>query len=239
MSGTGPSWSDLLGEVGASVGDPGTTRPERRGSRRRLGVTIAILAAIGLFGTIGSWAAWVVSDTNPNNTFTTSTILLQDNQGGQAGSANTTGTAMFNVTNLSPGSSSTTQCIGVNFSGAAASSMTLSAALGGSGQSALQTELTIVAAQYNTSGPVAVTGGSNTNNGNCASYPATGTNTTIGTQGATMQAWAAASPYSIASPVTSTWYKFTVSGLPPGDTNCATYCNKTITLSLTWTLTTV
>jgi hypothetical protein len=79
--------------------------------------------------------------------------------------------------------------------------------------------------------------GSNTNSGSCANYPSSGTNTTIGTQGATLQSWAA-SPHTIASPVTNTWYKFTVSGLPAGDTNCNTYCNQTITLSLTWTLTT-
>jgi hypothetical protein len=146
---------------------------------------------------------------------------------------------MFNVTNLEPGSSSTTACIGVNFSGSApVSTLTLTPTLGGAGQATLQTELTMNVATLNTSGSVSVTPGVNTNSGSCASYPGSGTNTTIGTQAATLQNWAAGGPYTIASPVTNTWYKFTVSGLPGGDTNCATYCNKTITVSLTWTLTT-
>jgi hypothetical protein len=29
-----------------------------------------------------------------------------------------------------------------------------------------------------------------------------------------------------------------VSGLPSGDTSCNTYCNQTITINLTWALTT-
>jgi hypothetical protein len=190
------------------------------------------------FGTAGSWAAWVVSDTNPGNTFTTSSVLLLDNQGGQAGASVSSGTAMFNVTNLSPGSTSTTACIGVDLSGAAPSTLTLDAALGGTGQGALEGELTLDAAQYNSSGTVSVTPGTDTNSGSCTNYPAGGSNVTIGTQGATLQSWAGSGPYSIAGPVTNTWYKFTVSGLPPADTNCATYCNQTITVTLTWTLTT-
>jgi preprotein translocase subunit SecG len=213
--------------------------PASRKNRRKIALSVVLLLLIGSFGTIGSWAGWVATDTNSSNTFTTSTVLLQDNQGGQAGSATSSGTAMFNVASLSPGSAATTACMGVVFSGAAASSLTLSASLGGSGQATLQSELTMNVATYNTSGTVSVTGGSNTNSGSCASYPAGGSNVAIGSQGATLAAWAAAGPYTIASPVTNTWYKFTVSGLPGADTNCATYCSKTITIALTWTLTTV
>jgi hypothetical protein len=206
--------------------------------RTKVGISLGIAVLLGVLGTLGSWAAWTVSDSNPANTFTTSTVLLQDNQGGQAGSATSTGTAMFTVTNLSPGSAATTACIGVNFSGQAAAGMTLGATLGGAGQATLQSELTMNVATYNTTGTVAITPGSNTNSGSCTNYPGTGTNTTVGTTPATLAAWATASPYTIASPVTNTWYKFTVSGLPAGDTSCATYCGKTITVTLTWTLTT-
>jgi len=210
---------------------------ERRG--RKVALSLLLLALIASAATLGSWSVWTASDSNSANTFATNTILLADNQGGAAGSTTSTGTAMFNVTNLQPGSSSTTACIGVNFSGSAGvSSLTLAAALGGAGQSVLQGELTMSAATLNTSGTVSVTPGSNTNSGSCSNYPAGGTNTTIGTQGATLQSWAAAAPYTISSPVTNTWYRFTVSGLPAGDTNCNTFCNQTITLSLTWTLTT-
>ena len=207
--------------------------------RRKLTLSAIILALLTTVAAVGSWAAWNVSDSNSGNSFSTNTVLLDDNQGGQAGSATSSGTAIFNVSNLEPGSSATTACIGVDFSGTAAvSTLTLAASLGGAGQSTLQSQLTVNTAQYNTSGTVTVTPGSNTNSGSCTNYPATGTNTTIGTQGATLQSWAAGGPYTIASPVTNTWYKFTISGLPAGDTNCSTYCSQTITVSLTWTLTT-
>jgi len=207
--------------------------------RRKLLFSTLFLLLLGSFASVGSWAAWTISDSNPNNTFSTNTVLLQDNQGGQAGSATSTGTAMFNVSNLEPGSSATTACIGVNFSGTAAvSTLTLGATLGGSGQSTLQSQLTVNTATLNTSGTVNITGGTNTNNGSCANYPSGGTNTNIGTQGATLASWSSGGPYSISSPVTSTWYKFTISGLPAGDSTCSTYCNQTITVTLTWTLTT-
>ena len=198
---------------------------------------LVVLLAVS-FGTAGSWAAWVVSNANPTNSFASNTVLLQDNQGGQAGSSVSTGTAMFNVTDLSPGSTSTTACIGVVMSGATPATLTLAATLGGAGQATLQDQLTLDTALYNTSGTVSVTPGTDTNSGSCANYPGGGSDVTIGTQGATLQSWAGSGPYSIASPVTNTWYKFTVSGLPPADTNCATYCGKTITVTLTWTLTT-
>ncbi len=192
-----------------------------------------------MVASMGSWAAWTVSDSNSGNSFSTNTVLIDDNQGGQGGSATTTGTAIFNVANLEPGSAATTQCIGVDFSGTATvSSLTLTAALGGAGQATLQSQLTMNTATLNTSGTVTVTPGSNTNSGSCTNYPAGGTNTSVGTQGATLQSWSTSSPYTISGPVTNTWYKFTVSGLPAGDTSCATYCNQTITISLTWTLTT-
>jgi hypothetical protein len=209
-----------------------------RGHKRKVALVAAALLGLGSLATAGSYAAWTVTDSNSGNTFTTSTVLLTDNQGGQGGSANTSGTAIIPLDNLSPGSTSTTACIGVNLAGATPASMALSATLGGAGQTTLQTELTVNTATYNTSGTVTITPGSNTNSGSCTNYPAGGTNTTIGSQGSTMQNWAAGGPYSIASPVTNTWYKFTISGLPAGDTDCTVYCGKTITLALTWTLVT-
>jgi len=207
--------------------------------RRKLALSVAAMLLTLSAATVGSWSAWTITDTNPNNTFSTNTILIDDNQGGEGGSATATGTAMFNVTNLEPGSAATTACIGVDFSGTAAiSTLTLGATLGGSGVAALEGQLTMNVATLNTSGTVTVTPGSNTNNGSCTNYPSGGTNTSVGTQGATLQNWASGGPYTISSPVTNTWYKFTVSGLPAGDTSCATYCNQTITVTLTWTLTT-
>jgi len=205
-------------------------------SRSRLVLTIAVVLGVVSITVTGTWAAWTASDVNSSNTFSTSTILLADNQGGEAGSATNTGTYLFNVTNLSPSSSATTACIGVDFTGTA-TSMTLGATLGGADQTTLQGQLTLNTAVYRTGGTTNVTPGSNTNSGACTGYPVSGSDVTIGSQGATLQSWAASGPYSIASPVTHTWYKFTVSGLPAGDTNCATYCNRTITIAFTWTLT--
>jgi hypothetical protein len=215
------------------------SRSLRLSVRAKLALSVAVVIAIATTGVGGSWAAWTVATANTGNTLSTNTILLQDNQGAQGGSAVSAGTAMFTVANLEPGSSATTRCVGVVFAGtASAASLTLSAALAGGGQAALQGQLTVDAATYNTSGTVAVTGGSNTNNGSCTNYPAGGSDVTIGAQGATMAAWSAGGPYVIATAVTNTWYKVTVSGLPGGANDCAVYCGKTITLALTWTLTT-
>lgn len=210
---------------------------ERRGvSKSRLLLVISAITVVVSLTIAGTYAAWTASDVNSPNTFTTSTILLDDNQGGQAGSATSSGTYLFNVTNLSPGSSATTACIGVDFSGTA-SSLTLGATLGGAGQATLQSQLTMNTAVYRTGGTTSVTAGSNTNSGSCASYPVSGSDVTVGAQAATLSSWASSGPYTIATPVNHTWYKFTVSGLPAGDTNCATYCNQTMTVALTWTLT--
>src|SRR4051794_18550550 len=205
-------------------------------SRSKIALSAAVVVGVVSLALSGSWAAWTASDVNSANTFTTSTILISDNQGGEGGSASNSGTYLFNVTNLSPGSSATTACIGVDISGSP-TSLTLAAALAGADKTTLQGELTLDTAVYRTGGTTNVTPGSNTNNGSCTGYPSSGSDVTIGTQGATLQAWAAGGPYTIAAPVTHTWYKFTVSGLPSGDTNCATYCNRTITIAFTWTLT--
>lgn len=223
-----------------AVLEPAGGRPDRdSGSlNKKITLSAVLLLLLASVATIGAWAAWNVSDSN-TSTLSTNTILLDDNQGGEAGSATSTGTAIMNVSNLEPGSSATTACIGLDFSGTAAiSTLTLSATLGGAGAATLQGQLTMNTAELNTSGTVTVTPGSNTNSGSCTNYPSGGTNTTIGTQAATLQTWGSGGPYTISSPVTNTWYKFTISGLPAGDTSCATYCNQTITVALTWTLTT-
>ena len=180
---------------------------------RRTASVFAVVVAVAVLPLLvtSTWAAWTASNAAPSNTFSTSTILLQDDQGAQAGSASSSGTAVFNVSGLEPNSPATTACIGVVFAGTgSATGLTLSATLGGAGQTALQSQLKMTAATYNTSGTVAVTGGTNTNSGSCTNYPAGGTDQTIGTQGATLQSWAAGGPYSIAAPVTNTWYRFTI-----------------------------
>lgn len=205
-------------------------------SRSKLVLSAAAVVGVVSVAISGSWAAWTASDVNSTNTFTTSTIQISDNQGGEAGAASNTGTYLFNVTNLSPGSTATTACIGVDISGTP-TNLTLGAALAGADQTTLQGQLTLDTAVYRTGGTTNVTPGSDTNSGSCAGYPGSGSDVTIGSQGATLQSWAGGGPYTIAGPVTHTWYKFTVSGLPAGDTNCATYCSRTITIAFTWTLT--
>jgi predicted ribosomally synthesized peptide with SipW-like signal peptide len=217
---------------------PGRGRWFRLSGRRLTVLPLALLVLACSVGITGTFAAWTATDAMSASTLSTNTILLADNQGGEGGTASNTGTAIFNVSNMFPGGAATTACVGLKISGTAtASNLSMAATLGGAGQATLQSQLTMTTATYNTSGTVSVTAGSNTNNGSCASYPAGGTNTTVGTQGATLQTWAGAAPYAIASPSSDIWYKFTVSGLPAGDNTCATYCSKTITLTLAWTLT--
>jgi hypothetical protein len=79
-----------------------TDRAPRRG--RKLALSVVLLALIVSAATLGSWSVWTVTDSNSGNTFSTNTILLADNQGGAGGSTTSTGTALFNVTNLQPGS---------------------------------------------------------------------------------------------------------------------------------------
>jgi hypothetical protein len=122
------------------------------------------------------------------------------------------------------------------FSGTAPASLTLTPSLGGAGQDVLDDQLTMDVAQYNTSGTVSVSGGTNSNDGSCDNYPSGGSNVSIGTQGATLASWSGTGAYTISTPVSQTWYKFTVSGLPDTATSCATYCGKTLTLALTWDL---
>jgi len=210
----------------------GTNHRLRLPAGRKLAVSLSLAATMAGAGVIGVLATSTVADADSG---TTGTVLLQDDQGGPGGSAVSTGTTMIHVTGREPGSTATTQCLGVTFAGGAAgSSLTLTAALGGTGRAPLQGQLTVDSATYHTGG---TTAGSPTGGDSCAGYPRGGADTTIGTQGATMATWSAASPYAIAGPVTDTWYKFTVSGLPAGN-DCAVYCNQTITLALTWTLTT-
>ncbi len=203
----------------------------------KLGLSISLIGVLlSLTGT-PLFAAWVVADTNTSS-FSTNTITLSDNQGGLAGYGTTaTGTALFSVAGIEPGSANSVACIGVNFSGTASvSTLKLKATLSGAGATTLKGVLTMVTAEYNKTGTVSGT----SNAGSCTNYPSSGTNTTVGTQGATLSTWAA-STYNIATPATNTWYKFDVSGLPSTSTyttGCATYCGRTITIALTWTLTT-
>ena len=208
---------------------------DRETRRRRLLVLLLLILLLIVWMAIGAWSSWQVTDTNSANTMSSNTILLDDNQGGQGGSAVSTGTAMFAVSSLEPGSAATTACIGVDMSGTAIpASMTLTPAVTGS--PVLASALTVQVAEYNTSGAVAVTPGTNTNSGSCALYPTGGSNVAVGAAGSTLSAWSAAGPYTISAPVTNTWYEFSVSGLPAADTNCAVYCGLSVTVSLTWSL---
>src|SRR5579864_3796765 len=160
-------------DVNRTETNPTSSRDRRL--NKKVALSAAFLLLLASVATVGAWAAWNVSDRN-TSTLSTNTILLDDNQGGQAGSATTTGTAIMNVSNLEPGSSATTACIGLDFSGTAAiSTLTLSATLGGAGASTLQGQLTMNTAELNTSGTVTVTPGSNTNSGSCTNYPSGGT----------------------------------------------------------------
>ena len=205
---------------------------------RRVLLTAALVLVLCAAAAGSSWATWEVVASRPGNTFFTKAVLMYDNQGDEGGTSMRSGAAMFDVTGIEPGSPATTRCIGVDLRGnAGARSMTLTATLGGSGAAFLGDRLTMQAAERNRSGTVAAVPGENTNGGSCAGYPASGPDKPIGTQGATLSQWAAGGPYPVPAR-TGTWYRFTISGLPPGTLRCPAECGQTVTVQLSWTLTT-
>ena len=84
-------------------------RPSRRISRL-LGFTVVpvSLIATGLFVTASSYSVFNAQTSNAANSWTAGTITLTDDDGGS--------TAMFNVSNLKPGSTGS-RCIVVNYTG--------------------------------------------------------------------------------------------------------------------------
>jgi hypothetical protein len=210
-------------------------------SKAKLLLAVTALLTVASLAVAGSWAAWTVSDSNNSNSFTTGTVLLADNNGGEAGTATNTGTAMFSVTGMAPGDVQT-RCIGVKVISGTPSAMTLAASLAGANSATLGPvfQMTTATWEAGTTGTVAGqddNGANNTVNSNgCSGYTPSSPNS-IGTQGATLTSWVnGGTPYSTSTTQTDAFYKFAVT-FPSGSNNCNSYCNKVITISLTWQVT--
>src|SRR3954465_10288533 len=96
-----------------------------RGLRRRQNGLIA-LVAVAVSGALvlsATNAAFTATTTNPGNTFGAGTVALSDDDSGNA---------LFNLSNLKPGDT-TTQCITVTYTGSLGSQLRMYAATTGTG----------------------------------------------------------------------------------------------------------
>lgn len=203
----------------------------RMARRGKVALSIALVLSLGTAGVFGSWAAWTVADSNASNTFSTAAITLDDSRGGSAGATTATGTTLFGTVTVAPGAAATTKCIAVRRQNTnTATQLDLSASLTGDAAT-LGGQLTMTAIYDNSGGAWPAL----PHDGSCGAYP--GGNTAAGSV-TDLTSWVGAGPYTLASPASVVWYKFTVAvaGTLTAGT-CSTYCGKSVVLTLTWTLT--
>lgn len=110
-----------------------------RSNRRKLLLSLVVL---GLLGSIAGWAtfsAFSATTTNPNNSFASGTVVISDNDSGNA---------MLNLANAAPGATDT-GCIKVDYTGTLSSNVRLYAAVTGT----LASYLTVVVTRGTDSSP--------------------------------------------------------------------------------------
>jgi hypothetical protein len=137
---------------------------------------IAIVALLGVFGASGivwqaSNAAFTATTSDGVNTFSAGTVALTDND---------TGTALFNASNLKPGSTGTA-CIRVTYSGSLTAGVRLYAT-GASGTNGLDTNLTLTVDEGTNSSGTAGTCGTWTTGTGGAGISTSSLNTFTGTR---------------------------------------------------------
>lgn len=81
-------------------------RPRDRASRKVL-LSVLLLLCLTSAGALGTWAAFSATTTNPGNSFDSGTVIISDND---------SGSAMFAVTGVVPGSTGNT-CMKVSYTG--------------------------------------------------------------------------------------------------------------------------
>jgi predicted ribosomally synthesized peptide with SipW-like signal peptide len=101
----------------------GAHRQRRPRSAAKLGLTMLVIALVGVVAAIGTWSAFSSVTTNPSNSFTAGSVTLTDNDAGSA---------MFNVMGMVPGSTDT-GCIKVSYTGTVTSNVRLYGTTGGTG----------------------------------------------------------------------------------------------------------
>jgi predicted ribosomally synthesized peptide with SipW-like signal peptide len=97
--------------------------PLRPRSAAKLGLTLLVVALLGVVAAIGTWSAFSSTTENPGNTFSAGSVSLTDND---------SGSAMFNMTNMVPGATDT-GCIKVSYTGTLTSNVRLYGTTSGSG----------------------------------------------------------------------------------------------------------
>jgi Camelysin metallo-endopeptidase len=89
-----------------AVGSPRHVRAQGR-ERFKLGITVVALLLVGVLGSTVTWSSWTAQTRNPGNTFAPGTVAI---------STNATGSALFSVDALVPGTRPS-RCIQVRNSG--------------------------------------------------------------------------------------------------------------------------
>jgi predicted ribosomally synthesized peptide with SipW-like signal peptide len=117
--------------------------PRSPRSAAKLGLTLLVVALLGVVAAIGTWSAFSSTTENPGNTFAAGTVSLCDDDAPVPPGPPTClgGTPMFSLSNMVPGVTPTTKCIKVDYSGSLTSSVRLYGTTGGSG---LASHLTVV-----------------------------------------------------------------------------------------------
>ncbi len=89
----------------------------------RIGLTLLVLALLGVVVGLGTWSAFSDTTSNPGNAFPAGSVTIVDDDAGSA---------MLSITNGKPGDSDV-GCIVVTFTGSLASTVTLYGTTGGTG----------------------------------------------------------------------------------------------------------
>lgn len=96
---------------------------QRPRSAAKLGLTMLVVALLGVVAAIGTWSAFSSVTTNPGNSFTSGSVTLTDND---------SNSAMFTMTGMVPGSTEA-GCIKVSYTGTVTSNVRLYGTTGGTG----------------------------------------------------------------------------------------------------------
>jgi predicted ribosomally synthesized peptide with SipW-like signal peptide len=108
--------------------------PRRPRSAAKLGLTLLVVALLGVVAAIGTWSAFSSTTSNPGNQFTAGTVNLCDDDATPANCLG--GTPMFNLSAMAPGAPASAACIKVNYTGTLTSRVRLYGTTGGTGLAA-------------------------------------------------------------------------------------------------------
>lgn len=90
---------------------------DRVTKNKKLLVTAAVVAAVGLVAALGSYSAFTAATGNSGNAIATGTVSLTDSDGGSG--------KLYNVTGNAPGTGQTGKCLRVTYGGSLAATVKL------------------------------------------------------------------------------------------------------------------